>query len=192
MKTELQTMRNGLRKSRVRVIYGDPATSEDYFGFCGGEILPQKREIHVMMATQWNHLSFRDSAIRMKPVYKAIRPDVFALEKNNRGKEAILEFRNQGIPVMPVTTTGNVKDRTRWDVMDKVYTVDWIVEAMKYHLIKFPAVMSRHMHILLDQIALVAKSHSPSGNTRYAARTGHDDIFSGFVGFCHFGRLYLS
>ena len=185
--------KNGYHQSRIKVIFGDPANSPDFFGFCGGDILLKERLLYVRFAKQWTGLSFRQAALKMKPIYDKVMPDIFAMEKNNRGMEAIREFRNQQMPIMPVTTSSTILDKKRWDVIDKPYTIRWIKSVMRKHIIRFPTNHSLYMQVLLDQIAQIVQYHTPSGRTGYhALNSRHDDIFSGFVGFCHFGRLYLS
>ena len=176
----------------LRLLAGDPAESPDAFGFCGSEVDLNSGLMYIRYARQWTDTSFSQVAREIKPVWKSISPKIFALEKNNRGGEAIRKFREIGLPVMGVTTVNRLTNRNKWAVMDKTYTVDWVGERLKDHMIKFPADYSIYMEMLLEQIRLITRYSTPNGSKTYRARNNrHDDLFMGFLINCHLARLTM-
>ena len=171
---------------------GDPARANDYFGACGGDIDIRKGLLYVRYAMQWKKTPFFQVAKEIKPMWKRAHPKIFALEKNNEGEKAIEMFSMAGIPVMGITTTGDVSDHGRWEVMDKAYTVHWIQKMFRNHRIIFPTNHSIYMQMLIDQLKQVIKQRTPNGSVTYKAmRNRHDDLFSAFLILCHLARLYI-
>ena len=178
----------------VVLIAGDPADSGDAFGLNGCEANLDKKEIRVKYARQWTGIPFSQVAYETKPLWKSVKPTIFALETNYKGTEVLREFKLKGIPVMGIKSVNRLteENRSRWDVMEKKYTVEWVIGMIKEHRIKFPKDHSIYMQMLISQIQQIRRYRTPSGETTYRAMNNrHDDLFMAFLINCHLARLYM-
>ena len=171
---------------------GDPAESGDAFGMFGIDLDLDKSLIYAKYARQWKKTPFSHVALEARPIWRSVKPTIFALERNNDGDRAISEFENLKIPIMPVYTTGEVSDRRRFDVMDKPFTTEWMATKFRDHKVKVPRYHSIFMELWLDQLRQITRFITPSGRVTYRAqRNRPDDIFSASLICFHFARLYM-
>ena len=133
----------------ISIMAGDPAESGDAFGMFGIEVDMENSIIYAKYARQWKKTPFNQVALEARPIWRSVRPTIFALEKNNSGPKAIKEFEYLHIPVMPVYATGDVSDRRRWDVMDKAFTTEWTAGKFRNHRVKVP----RYHSIFMEAMA---------------------------------------
>ena len=176
----------------ISIMAGDPAESGDAFGMFGIDLDLDKSLIYAKYARQWQKTPFNQVAFEVRPMWRSVRPTIFALEKNYKGDKVVSEFENLKIPVMPVYATGDVSDRRRWDVMDKSFTTEWMATKFRDHRVKVPRNHSIFMELWLDQLRQIRRFRTPSGRITYRAqRNRHDDIFSASLICFHFARLYM-
>ena len=174
----------GMRRMTIRILSGDPGSHPDPFAFVGLEASPHR--ISVKLAKQFVKLPFYKVAKAIRPIYDRIKPDVFIMETNNKGKRAIDTFRRQGMDVKGVATCGELTDKNRSNRMDKNYTIGHMQDIME--LIHFPSNPSPTMQELEYQIKHIKGYRTLNGSMTYRASRGHDDLFMALLLGLHIVR----
>ena len=155
-----------------------------------------KDNITVRAAKRWLGVDYTDVEEQIAKFHLKHNFDHIVIEQNNTGIHVIEVLRRQyNLPIIPVTTTKNLKDNKKImsaRVMDKNMMAMYIANLMNDNKIKFPPTGSKDMKELERQIAIFAEHRTEAGNVQYyAPGNEHDDLAMAFMLAIHIARYYM-
>ena len=126
---------------------GYPGKLSDSFAFV--VIRVDKENIIVRAAKRWLGLEYTDVEQQIAKFHLKHNFDHIVIEQNNTGIHVIEVLRRQyNLPIIPVTTTKNLKDNKKImsaRVMDKNMMAMYNANLMNDHKIKYPTTGSKAM-----------------------------------------------
>ncbi len=169
----------------LKVVMADPSdlTGGDAFAWVGAQMNLDDYIIDFKLAKQFWKVPHSICAGWAKKMHKQIQPNFMGLESNRKDDKAILKlYRNKyGMKYLQgVNTSSNLTEATRQMgySMDKVEQTDWLKRKMEKDEVRFPAMPSKDMQELIDQIPQIVTIPTPNGGTTIKAQRGrHDDLY---------------
>lgn len=165
----------------LKILSGDPGKIRDSFFIVGTEIKHDK--LYVRLAVRRQGRAYKQVCAEFAEISRKHNFNFNLIELNNTGHFVVEELRMvHHIPVIPVTTTKDVKDekkKHRVEIMDKNENVKWFLNMKTEHRVIFPTDenCSPDMLELKRQISIFAEHRTESGNSfsYYAPGAEHDD-----------------
>jgi len=172
----------------------DPGKQRDSFAFVGCEIEDSK--LLVKGAKRWLGRNYIDVENEITLIHTRRPFDYYILEINNTGIHVfeVLNFQ-KGLPVIPVTTTKDIKDPEKKyssKVMDKNEMVRIMLHWFQDGRILFPQQSTSELDELKRQLEIFAEHKTEAGSVSYRAEgQEHDDLVMALMLVCFWARRYM-
>ena len=169
-----------MTENNITILSGDPGKIRDSFFIVGTEIKDEK--LYVRLSVRRQGRAYKQVCAEYAEISRRNNFRFNLIEANNTGQFVIEELQQvHHIPVIGVTTTNNIKDEKKKNVverMDKNENVKWFLNMKAEHRIIFTTDVncSEDMLELKRQIAIFAEHKTEAGSVAYyAPGSEHDD-----------------
>lgn len=178
-----------------RVAALDPGKQQDRFAMVGIEIR-DKKDIYIIGANEWKlHEDYEEVEEQVRIINNVLvkRPfDHIAVETNNSGWHVVEALRKKNMPIIPVNTAKNIKDKKKLilgNTMDKNDMVRWLQRMIQANRLHFPEQHSNGTLALYNQMPKMTKKITDAGNVSYSAQgREHDDLVMALILACYIAR----
>jgi len=174
----------------------DPGKHKDSFAEVVCEVANDESKLLVKGAKRWQERLYLDveKEIASQHVKKAF--DKIILEINNTGTHVYEVLRYQhNLPVLPVTTTKDIKDERKkfqLSVMHKNEIVRTALHWQQEGVIVFPKTLTPELEELKRQLSIFAEIKTEAGSVSYRAEgSEHDDLVMALMLVIHYARRVL-
>ena len=173
-----------------RVAALDPGKQQDRFAMVGLEIR-RKSDIYIIGANEWKlHEDYEEVEEQVAIINKTMvkRPfDFIAVETNNSGWHVVEALRKLNLPILPINTSKNIKDKKKillGNTMDKNDMVRWLQRQIQAEppRLHFPTVHTNGTLALYNQMPKMTRKITEAGNVSYSAQgKEHDDLVMALI-----------
>jgi hypothetical protein len=172
-----------MQQGTVRVLSCDPGGAHDSFFATLLQADKNKRKIYVVAGHEWKfvdgQIDYPTIEKQLSQIHSESNIDFLVVEKNNTGLHVIQSLKkNYHIPVFPITTANNIKNRQviqKGETMDKNEQVGWInQERIKGNILK-PTNISVGVQKIFSQLDSFVKKKTPGGKITYSAQGNQAD-----------------
>ena len=160
-----------------RLLGLDPGRFRSHYGTNLIEVHPP--DIWLMAAAQFPKKKYRVMEKWVADIHGNKRLTYVVVEKNNVGIHVIEDLEDQyHLPVMPITTVGNLVDRKKIlsaRSMNKVEHADWLHKFIQNGHLKYPKNDTPGHKMMRTQISKVVKKFTPTGKPTYGGEGKQPD-----------------
>lgn len=169
----------------------DPGKHRDAFAFVGTEV--NEGVLYVKGSKRWMGRNYLQVEEDIAEIHRKKRFDIYVLELNNTGTHVYEVLTQQKhLPVIPVTTTKDIKDLTKKynnRVMDKNEMVRLMAHWFQDGSIVFPSRLTVELSELKRQLTIFAEHKTETGSVSYRAEgQEHDDLVMALMLACFHAR----
>ena len=178
----------------MRIAGLDPGKQRDSFAFVAGEI--EDGKLLVKGAKRWLGRNYLDVENEIAEIHARKPFDFYILEINNTGIHVYEVLKAQkNLPVIPVTTTKDIKDPAKkysMKIMDKNEMVRIMLHWFQDGKILFPQNSTGELEELKRQLSIFAEHKTEAGTVSYRAEgQEHDDLVMALMLVCFWARRYI-
>lgn len=175
---------------------GDPGKHRDSFFVVRTEVPDDRDRLQIKAAKRWTGQLYLEVEKQMALAHSKSPFDHFALEINNTGTHVYEVLRNiYHLPVIPVTTTKDIKDpQKKYNIqkMDKNETVRETIHWLQDGIIQLPSKLTADLHELKRQMSIFAEVKTEAGSVSYRAEgSEHDDGVMALLLNVHLARRII-